>query len=269
MPRFITDSRVAPTDKAPLRAIGLGLPRAATSSLQAAFEEVGYGPCLHMAQIIPHPDRLQLIIDASYEKNTETRHKMLHTLIDGYSAVCDVPAILFYKDFMEMFPDAKLVLNGRPNPEVWAQSCRESFGYFFSPWFYYVGFLWSVDRLWHRLNMRVVEYYKELYDEPSIFQASAYTKYYQSVRDDAKANRWTLLEFQAEEGWAPLCKFLEQDVPDKSFPRVNERKTFQVVKRVFIAKGILSWMAVGGIIWAGWSQGPWLLSRLRGLMPAF
>lgn len=31
-----------------------------------------------------------------------------------------------------------------------------------------------------------------------------------------------LLEWSVTEGWEPLCKFLDKDVPDTPFPRVNE-----------------------------------------------
>lgn len=30
-----------------------------------------------------------------------------------------------------------------------------------------------------------------------------------------------LLEWSADEGWEPLCKFLGKEVPKQSFPRVN------------------------------------------------
>ena len=29
------------------------------------------------------------------------------------------------------------------------------------------------------------------------------------------------LEWKVEEGWEPLCKFLDKDVPDEPFPHVN------------------------------------------------
>ena len=35
-----------------------------------------------------------------------------------------------------------------------------------------------------------------------------------------------LLEFQVKQGWAPLCKFLGQPVPDEPFPRTNNREEF-------------------------------------------
>lgn len=31
-----------------------------------------------------------------------------------------------------------------------------------------------------------------------------------------------LLEFRSEDGWGPLCKFLDKDVPEGPYPRSNE-----------------------------------------------
>lgn len=31
-----------------------------------------------------------------------------------------------------------------------------------------------------------------------------------------------LLEFRAEDGWAPLCTFLGKDIPDDPYPKVNQ-----------------------------------------------
>lgn len=31
-----------------------------------------------------------------------------------------------------------------------------------------------------------------------------------------------LLEFHSEDGWGPLCKFLDKDVPEGPYPRSNE-----------------------------------------------
>ena len=36
-----------------------------------------------------------------------------------------------------------------------------------------------------------------------------------------------LLVFQAKDGWAPLCRFLEVDVPETPYPRTNTTEQFQ------------------------------------------
>ncbi|KAJ5785266.1 uncharacterized protein N7503_010478 [Penicillium pulvis] len=256
MVRFVTDSRIAPTGQAPLRVIGAGLPRTATSSLQAAFEELGFNPCLHMAQIIPHPSRMQLLLDTAREEDTQRRQKSIHQLVDGYSAVCDMPSIFFLEDLMDMYPDAKVVLGCRPYSETWAKSCYESLGFFFTRKFYLIGFLWTSDRLWYRLNMYIVEWCRKKFGQDDIFQPDMYELYNESVRKAAKERGREILEFKAEDGWKPLCEFLGKDVPASEFPRVNEKKTFALIKAIMVTKGLLTWAALGGAAWLGWSYFP-------------
>lgn len=39
-----------------------------------------------------------------------------------------------------------------------------------------------------------------------------------------------VLEYRVEEGWGPLCKFLEKDAPkDAPFPRINDLESFQAL----------------------------------------
>lgn len=261
MVRFVTDSCTAPTGKSSLQVIGAGLPRTATSSLQAALEQLGFNPCLHMAQIIPHADRQQLLLDAAREKDTARRQKLIHQLVDGYAAVCDMPAIFFLPDLMDMFPDAKVVLSSRPNADNWAKSSFESLSFFFSPWFYGCGLLWKTDRLWYQLNMHILDWCDENYDlqGKNIFTASLYEQYNDSVRAAVQERGRSHLEFKAEDGWHPLCEFLEKEVPGTEFPKMNERKTFAIIKGLMITKGVLSWAAVGGAVWLGWRYAPALL----------
>jgi hypothetical protein len=253
MPRFLTDTRQPPTTPKPLLVIGAGLPRTATSSLQAALEKLGYNPCLHMAQIIPHAERQQLLINASREKDTAKRQKQIHELVDGYAAVCDMPAIFFLSDLMDMYPDAKVVLGVRPDAEIWARSCADSLGFFFTRRFYWIGFLWRTDRLWYRLNMRILEWCRERFGEGNIFSASFAGRYNEGVREIVKEKGGVVLEFRAEDGWGPLCGFLGREAPDEPFPRVNEKRTFAVIKAVLVAKGLISWVVLGGLVWIGYS----------------
>ena len=264
MVRFITDSRTAPTKRVPLQVIGAGLPRTATSSLQAAVEQLGFDPCLHMAHIIPHPDREQLVLDAAREKDKVRRQKLIHQLVDGYAAICDLPVNFLLADLVEMFPDAKIVLTGRTRPDDWANSARECFAFFFSPWFYAVGFLWKSDRLWYRINMQVLDWSFENFGNVNIFRPAMYDAYNKWAIEIFKANGRDYLEFKAEDGWKPLCEFLGKDVPVADFPRVNERKSIGIVKNIIITKGLISWVAFGGAAWLGWRYAPSIiLSALR------
>jgi hypothetical protein len=271
MVRFITDTRTRPApESASLEVIGAGLPRSATSSLQAAFEILGCDPCLHMAQILPHPDRQRVLLAGVRESDTARRQKLVRDLVSGYRAICDFPVAFFGPDLMDMYPDAKVVLNARPSGAVWEASAWESFSFFFGPWFMLTGLLWTTDRLWYQLNMEAVRWIQREFgarDVRDCFSATSHDRYYEYMRREARTRGRHVLEFKAEDGWEPLCSFLGKEVPDVPFPRMNEKKTFAMVKAIFIAKGLLSWAALFGSIWAGWRFGPAAVNVIRARLP--
>lgn len=51
---------------------------------------------------------------------------------------------------------------------------------------------------------------------------AGFEAHYANVREAAKARGRPVLEFRVQEGWEPLCKFLNKEQPDMPFPRVNE-----------------------------------------------
>lgn len=140
MVRFINDDRALPTStQVPLQVIAAGPPRSATSSMQAAMEQLGYAPCLHMAHIVPHASRIQVMIDALEEKDPAKRHKLIHKLVNGYASLTDMPVCFFVPDLMDMYPGVKIILNRRESAEVWVKSAWESLGFLFTWKFWLTG----------------------------------------------------------------------------------------------------------------------------------
>ena len=54
--------------------------------------------------------------------------------------------------------------------------------------------------------------------------AEAIAHYQEQVQRNIPEER--LLVWSVQEGWEPLCEFLEVDVPDAEFPRLNDSKMF-------------------------------------------
>ncbi|KAI0440566.1 hypothetical protein F4803DRAFT_526887 [Xylaria telfairii] len=257
MVRFITDDRVVDqTRPVEIRVICAGLPRSATSSMQAAVERLGFGPCMHMAHVLPHANRSQLMLDASREQDREKRHKMIAELMAGHASVADFPVVFFAADLMDMYPEAAIVLNQRSSGTVWAASAKESFEFFFSWRFFATCLFFRADRLWYRLNCEAVTWLHRVYGNPVPWTTDIYEGHRRWVLDEAKKRGRPVLEFMPEQGWRPLCEFLGTEVPDEPFPRLNEKETFQTVRRIFITKGLLSWAALGVGVWTSWRFGP-------------
>ena len=65
--------------------------------------------------------------------------------------------------------------------------------------------------------------------------------------------RERLLEFEAKEGWEPLCAFLGRDVPREEYPHRNDSKAANLLIMSFLVNGVGIWIAVAvggwGLVW--------------------
>lgn len=80
------------------------------------------------------------------------------------------------------------------------------------------------------------------------------------VRREAKKRGRPVLEWQAQDGYAPVCEFLGKSVPEPGsqeavFPHVNDSKQMQILKVILIARGLLSWGILGTGMWVAWKYG--------------
>uniref|UniRef100_A0A383VA60 Sulfotransferase n=1 Tax=Tetradesmus obliquus TaxID=3088 RepID=A0A383VA60_TETOB len=98
--------------------IGAGCGRTGTLSLKMALEILGM-PCYHMVTIIRRGD-VGFWHDAAEGKAVD-----FTSVLKGSAAVCDWPANFFYKQLMETFPEAKVILTVR-DPTSWYDSVKET-----------------------------------------------------------------------------------------------------------------------------------------------
>jgi hypothetical protein len=94
-----------------IQIIGAGLGRTDTTSLKVALEQLGFTPCYHMSELFQHPDHAKVWRTAAIEKAVEWT-----ALFGGYQATVDFPGCSFYKELMDAYPDAKVLLTVR-DPE--------------------------------------------------------------------------------------------------------------------------------------------------------
>ncbi len=89
----------------PIQVIGAGLGRTGTLSLKAALEELGFAKCYHMVEVFARKDDARTWDAASRGESVDWDR-----LFAGYRATVDVPACLFYRELLEKYPGAKVVL---------------------------------------------------------------------------------------------------------------------------------------------------------------
>src|SRR4029077_18449118 len=89
-----------------MQVIGAGFGRTGTMSMQAALELLGYR-CYHMKEITERPGDLQ-----AWHEFVSGRARMdWKPLFESYEATVDFPACIYYRELLQEFPDAKVVLN--------------------------------------------------------------------------------------------------------------------------------------------------------------
>ena len=197
-----------------LRVIGAGFGRTGTLSLKVALEQLGFGPCYHMAEVFAHPEHVAL-----WQAIGEGHPADWDALFGGYQAAVDLPASEYYEQLLHAYPQAKVVLTVR-DPQQWYESARSTIfrvgrdeRSFARP----PGFVAMVSALMGRFFPQGVD------DRDAAI--AAFARHNRQVQERVPPER--LLVYEVREGWAPLCRFLGVSVPASPFPRLNDRQEFQ------------------------------------------
>ena len=103
-----------------MKVIGAGFGRTGTMSLKEALEELGFGPCYHAIELFENPAHAGL-----WEAAERGEPVDWDELLGGYEATVDWPGCTFYKDLMQAYPDAKVLLNVW-DPERWYESAANT-----------------------------------------------------------------------------------------------------------------------------------------------
>ena len=190
-----------------MKLINAGLGRTGTTSLKVALEILGYSPVFHSTELFANAEQIAIMEDALKGKPTDWR-----AFFANYQ-VADWPVAFFYKDIINSFPEAKVMLTVR-DPEQWSESlnaiAQQGRSAKHVPPPAMQGALRLIDNF----------YGGKTGDKP--YMLRFYADYVEAVKAFVPADR--LLIYNVTEGWEPLCKFLEVGkVPDQPFPRENTR----------------------------------------------
>jgi hypothetical protein len=194
-----------------LRVVGAGLPRTATRSLKDALERLLGGRCYHMAEVFEHLE------DVPTWRAAADGHPVdWHSFPPDSIAAVDWPASAFWRDLADANPDAVILLSTRESAAKWWESADETIlPVLRNP-------VEPEHEEWQRMVHELLK--REIgpdWDNGERARAF-YERHNAEVRRDAPADR--VLDWQARDGWEPLCEALGLPVPDEPFPRVNTRE---------------------------------------------
>ena len=106
--------------------VGAGFPRTGTASTQRALEKVGCGPCNHHYQVLQHQHKdLWSEIHEAFQKGELMKGAILlkralhehdaYAVKGIYKSAVDIPAALFWKQFVRADANVKVILTVRGN----------------------------------------------------------------------------------------------------------------------------------------------------------
>lgn len=224
-----------------LKLIGAGLPRTATLTQKTALEMLGVGPCYHMVNVLADLDQVGLWMRAL------DGGAPWDEVFDGFQSTVDWPGGYFYRELMEVYPDAVVLLSVR-DPQAWARSAHatvwsvrygeslmrllsSAWGEVDPQW---KGFLEMVDGLLWKGKGTLADAH-----ESESQLAAGMVRFNEEVKRTVPAER--LLVWEPKDGWEPLCEALKLPVPSEPLPHVNDKEEF--VDRVIDSalEGLTAW----------------------------
>ena len=205
-----------------IKVIGAGFGRTGTASLKGALEELGFGKCYHMQEVFAHPQHVPV-----WQAAADGQKVDWDALFEGFEATVDWPGCTFYKELMEHYPDAKVLLSVR-DPDAWYKSASETIYQMSQRGFPASLVLRFVPRLRRFVKMVTRLIWQDTFHDrfsDRAYAISVFNEHIAEVKRTVPPEK--LLVFEVKEGWEPLCRFLEVPVPDKPFPRLNDSAAFR------------------------------------------
>jgi hypothetical protein len=199
-----------------LQVIGSGFGRTGTMSTKLALEQLGFGPCHHMIEVIQNPAQ------PAHWKAIGAGEKVdWREVFKGYNSQVDWPGAAVWRVTSLAFPDAKVLHNERPEDEWW-----NSFSVTISKFFDRAPKMTLPPHIADIFNTMSGWFLKDTFADHTdrTTAIAAYRRNNERVRDTIPAER--LLVFNVAEGWGPLCRFLEKPEPATPFPRSHPRDEF-------------------------------------------
>jgi hypothetical protein len=214
----------------PLKIIGAGFGRTGTQSLKAALEYLGYQPCYSMTDVIlDRPGLNDGHLEAWHAFVCRGRPMDWERLFAGYQACLDAPGHYVFRELVEAFPEAVVILTVR-DPLRWFESwqalqettARVCAGMGRDPRM----------RQWGEIMQALhVRAFGDAAGREAMIRV--FERRIEEAKRAVPAGRLLILDVR--EGWAPLCAFLGHDVPEEPFPRVNDRAALKDAADAFLA----------------------------------
>ena len=234
-----------------LEIIGAGFGRTGTLSTQHALQELGY-PSYHMFEVLENKkNKTHLDFWNEVANSSEGVQHDWNAVFANYTATVDNPACCVWKELLEAYPQAKVLLTLHPRgPEAWYESTINTIYFTETMWqFKLLRFLTPFARKMGNMSTKLIwerSHKGTMKDKEAAI--ARYLEHIEEIKEIVPPEK--LLIFKVTEGWEPLCNFLGKEIPDTPFPNVNDRA--EIKKTIAnIVKGAYLFVTIGILILAG------------------
>lgn len=245
-----------------LNVVGLGLGRTGTHTLHAALEILGQGPIYQWMDLLKDDpssknrmDALSNLFDILLETKQDSQDDVARTTaieqcmdvaFENYPSALNSPTNVIWKELIKVYPDCRFILTVRDS-DSWFESIQRSVVWawkhplvkftssryfrYFPQSIYNLKHMSEKARRYHLLDLGMDDdaSFKRHYEwqDDRKTAIAAFEKHNQSVIDQIPEDQ--LLVLDVSQGWAPLCEFLQVEIPkDIPFPTTNNRSQFRV-----------------------------------------
>ena len=212
-----------------MKVICAGWGRTGTRSLKYALEHLTGQPSYHMQNILLNKKDAKKWHNSIFLHNEQFDWEDIYK---GYGACLDFPSCNYYKELMEYYPDAKVILTVR-DAGSWVKSWNvlndqilKSFTFRFLAKIPKTSFKLQKD-IHNKMILGINGAFQGVKSDEE--RMRKFEEWNQSVIDYVPKER--LLVFEVKDGWAPLCKFLDAPIPDMPFFYKNKTKNMGHMSR--------------------------------------
>jgi hypothetical protein len=242
-----------------LKIIGAGYGRTGTMSLYTALKQLGF-PCYHMIEVITNKaNASHLDFWRKVANDPQGAPQDWESVFADYTAAVDNPACCVWRELAAFYPDAKIVLTLHPQgADAWYESTIDTIYFTENRWqFKVIEVVTPFGRKFGDMSRKLI--WNRAHRGTMNDRARAVAEYKRHVEEvKAAFPPERLLVFTVDQGWEPLCRFLNVPVPEGTFPNVNDRA--QIKQTIAgMTRGAYAILAIAGLIVAAVIYGAWRL----------
>jgi len=232
-----------------MKVIYAGFSKCGTKTMQRALQELGYTVYDFLENYEYLGDKWQKIFNKGGTKED------FYEMFKDVDAVTDMPAFYFWNQILEAFPDAKIVFSQRATEEEWMKSMNHQIDQNENPFMSLIAVLlspthwklrkWSMDMVRAIIGVKPNGWLKSNKDQVNrMMFLHTYRSHNAYVLSCAPKEQ--LLVYTMGDGWGPLCKFLNQKIPDTPFPHRNKKGsiTTEIINESALFKRIKTEMVI-------------------------